>query len=191
MAPPQKTSYFVRLAGSPQAEPAVYVPIVRDPKPFVTDANGMLTAFPTGPCLGDHEVLMGTFLEDGRAATVSDLRAGRANEMYWEISKGAAKAFWKTKTAAVRWPEGTPETFTDTFAFKHVVQTYAFKHTETRKDLMMITDPHPVVALHSRKFRETVNKISDKPIANKIDLKRTDDPVDFSGLATWVGHPSS
>lgn len=209
--------YFARLDC---LDVTAYVPIVRDPQEVFRLDPTFWTLDPWAGAdavllLDDSVELMGTqIVDDGvdRPATLGDLRAGRAADVYWEIRGGpeGTAAFWKTMTA-VRWP-GSNETGngagTATFAFTYVIQA------DVRKDVTKILDSSPVVLLHARKFRETVlktakefrgpatKKRSSSPAEQqatdrgpertakqatdrepkKIDLERTDKPVDFSGL---------
>jgi len=205
MAPSR--TYFARIS-EPNGESNEYVPIVRDPrKTYRMSQCGLLeeTLWTQALALDDSMELMGTLLEGTRRpATVGDLRAGRAADVYWEIQGPPGTegtAYWKTRTA-VRWPSGTKPMDTASFAFKYVF------HVETRKDDPKVLDNSPCILLHARKFREAMNKISEKPAEKpekpepiskkrssersepRIDLERTDGPVDFAAIAAPASAPA-
>jgi hypothetical protein len=178
MAPPR--TYFVRLE-------TLYVPLVRDPKPYRMSKNfGTLDVVTED--LQDDQVLEGTLIKDGkggavRPATIGDLRAGRAPEMYFSVEdpEETQTAHWRTR-ADVLWPPGARPMDTASFAFRRVV------HAETRAGVTTILDDRPAILLHARRFREALNKtaaIANEPRESKkarIDLYRTDTPVDFQSL---------
>lgn len=193
-------AYFARIS-EPNGEPE-YVPIVRDPrKTYRMSLCGLLeeTLWTQALALDDSIELLGTEIDGQRPATVGDLRAGRVADIYWEI-QGApgteGTAYWKTRTA-VRWPSGTKPMDTASFAFAHVIQV-----DTRRKDDPKVLDGSPCILLHARKFREAMNKISEKPekpekkpsssepSEPRIDLERTDDPVDFAAIAAPASAPA-
>jgi hypothetical protein len=149
--------YFARLAGGDQHHP-LYVPIVSDlpGQPFYLSSTvSILEPFPTA--LADSMELLGTRISDSesaRPATVGDLRAGRAADIYWEIrgQEEGQTAFWKTNKA-VQWPEPEPMDLAP-FVLKHVIQA------ESRQGVLSVLDPKPAVPAHAQKFRAAVLKAS-------------------------------
>ena len=175
--------YMARIS-EPNGEPE-YVPIVRNPERSYTLSRTLGILEPTRQALDDSRELLGTQIDGDRPATLGDLRAGRAADIYWEIrGPNEARAFWKTPTA-IRWPTSdTSPTETGTFAFSFVVQA------EARQGTLSVL----VVQQHARTFRAAVLKAAKSPeepkepskkrnkSPKKIDLERTDKPVDFSHL---------
>lgn len=196
MAPSR--TYFARL------ETAEYVPISRDGNMAFSlfglfDSSSLIPV--SGRTLADSDKLLGTLL-DGRPATVGDLRAGRAADIYWAI-EGPEKpkirssgAFWKT-LSDTRWTDPRDAMDTAYFVLEYVV------HAEACKDgTWKVLEESPKIHVHACRFRTAMNKASNKvsdkvPEASrgwntlaeapeapkKIDLKRTDDPVDFAAFA--------
>jgi hypothetical protein len=166
--------YYARLAGS--QEPALYVPIVRDPQQAFRLSSVILDS--EASVLLDSVELLGTQMDDGRPATVGDLRAGRAADIYWEIeghpegTQQMHRAFWKTNTA-IRWPGVFPKPVsTATFAFKHVIQARQMK----------VLDANPLVLLHFRKFREAVLKTAKATASEEPAKKIQDAPKTETGV---------
>lgn len=154
MAP--KRTYFVRLLSNTSLHD--YVPLVRDP----THAYRMSAATLDPLCgtLDDSEVLDGAIItewnpQNPRQATVGDLRAGRARDIYWAIEGlDGEEAHWRTRTD-VRWRGGQGHRVSgDTFTFKSVI------HAETYGGLVRPLDQIPMVEVHARRFRETLNGLS-------------------------------
>jgi hypothetical protein len=142
--------------------------------------------------LDDSEALSGAILFPNRQATVGDLRAGRAKDIYWAIEDpdSGVKAHWRTRTDVRFGPpdnEERGEQQTGTFTFSCVI------HAETYGGVTRVLDQAPVVAVHARRFRETLNGLSGPPKepkepktvrepAKQIDLVRTDGPVAWDAV---------
>jgi hypothetical protein len=142
--------------------------------------------------LDDSEALSGAILFPNRQATVGDLRAGRAKDIYWAIEDpdSGVKAHWRTRTD-VRWLDnedrGPVSEQTGTFTFSCVI------HAETYGGVTRALATELFLSEHARRFRETLNGLSGppkerkaKPKAKKskqIDLVRTDGPVAWDLVA--------
>jgi len=180
MAPAR--TYFVRLLVSED-----YVPLVRDPKQaYRLSPSGVLDPYLYGTPLSDSEALSGALIMGDRQATVGDLRAGRARDIYWAIEDQENEtAQWRTRTD-VYWPGGRPDKADPgTYTFKYVV------HAETYGGVTRVLDRIPMVSAHARRFREVLNGLSSEQTKNKrtkeerpkIDLVRTDVPCDLQAAA--------
>ena len=155
--------YFARLE-TEALPPYAVVPITQRGdliKPFVESENGSLAPVPGWNTLADSENLLGTLL-NGRPATVGDLRAGRAADVYWSIEgyqeslKERTRGYWKSPSA-ICWCTDDPPADPGAYAFEYVV------HAEVRMDgTWKVLDRNPEIHAHARKFRAAMNKESNK-----------------------------
>lgn len=132
-------TYFVRLDGD-HPDP-LYVSIARNPQVYCAIRKDTLVQVWTWTLADlDSEALMGTFLNSGRAATVGDLRAGRARDISFQTSQ----AYWTAR-----------DTEDSDDCFLHVV------YSETQ-DLFRtcLADSSLTVRAHADQFRDVLNSIS-------------------------------
>jgi hypothetical protein len=154
--------------------------------------------------LDDSEALSGAILFPNRQATVGDLRAGRAKDIYWAIEDpdSGVKAHWRTRTDVRFGPPDNEERReqTGTFTFSCVI------HAETYGGVTRALATELFLSEHARRFRETLNGLSDKTVrepkerktvrepakqatepkakkSKQIDLVRTDGPVAWDLVA--------